>query len=676
MDKVHFSTVTLSDSARHRLFIGTAISLLVILALELTLTIRRETQTWDEACHIFAGYRYWTRGDFAMNPEHPPLVKLVATAPLLPLHLQGPGRKDLFSKEEDFLTATQFVYSNNAEQILFRTRMAASLFCVGLALLVLAMAREMFGKTTALIALTLFVFEPNILAHGWEVTTDTGFSCLLLATVYAFYRYVKQPSTRRVILVGVSAGLALATKHSAILVFPILVVLAAAELWVRRGKSSAAESDSPGVARLAGTLIVTAAIAIAVLWAAYGFRLHPQRGVSAEARVVEYAQGLHSPIQTKLITQVARLHLLPESYLYGLADVGYVVGFSHSYLFGQVYPHGVWFYFPAAFLIKSTLSLLLLLLLVPFAIAFRGARHRRELAFLIVPAAIYFLVAVISTLNIGIRHILPVYPFLIILAGWGAAELIRAKRKLAYAVAFVLAFGVFSSLRVFPVYLAYANELWGGPANTYKYLSDSNADWGQQLKSVKQYLDQRHAKNCWFAYFADVVVDPKYYGVPCKPLTTIASTWLRESMDVPASIDGPVLISAGVLSGYEFGPDELNPYDQFTRLRPSAVIEHGVFVFDGHFDIPLASALNHLTQSRLQEQAGHIDEALAEAQIAVQLAPRSLQTQARLGFLLTQSGRQDEGRQTLQRALTIAETIKPELQSGWTVAAVKSALAK
>ena len=674
MHKVHFSTVKLSDRARHRLFTATAFSLLVILALELTLTIRRETQTWDEACHIFAGYRYWTRGDFAMNPEHPPLVKLVATAPLLPLHLQGPERKDLFSKTEDFLSATQFVYSNNAEQILFRTRMAVSLFCILLAILVLATAREMFGKTAALIALTLFVFEPNILAHGWEVTTDTGFSCFLLATVYAFYRYVKQPSPRRLILVGVAAGLALATKHSAILVFPILVVLAAAELWVRRNKSP--ETSSLGVAKLAGTLILSAVIAIAMLWTAYGFHLHPQQGVSAEARVVEYAQGLHSPIQKKLIAEAARWHLLPESYLYGLADVGYVVGFSHSYIFGRVYPHGVWFYFPAAFLIKSTLSLLLLLLLVPFAIAFRGARYRRELAFLIVPAAFYFLVAVVSTLNIGIRHILPVYPFLIILAGWGAAELIRAKRKLAYAVAFVLAVGIFSSLRVFPVYLAYANELWGGPANTYKYLSDSNADWGQQLKSVKQYLDQRHVKNCWFAYFGDVVADPKYYGIPCKPLTTIASTWLQESMDVPASIDGPVLISAGVLSGYEFGPDELNPYDQFTRLRPSAVIEHGVFVFDGHFDIPLASALNHLTRSQLQQEAGHLDQALTEAQTAVQLAPNSMQTQARLAFLLIQSGRQEEGRQALQRALTISETVKPELQSSWTVAAVRSALAK
>ena len=666
----------LSDPARRKLFTATVVSLFVILALELTLTIQRETQTWDEACHIFAGYRYWTRGDFAMNPEHPPLVKLLTTATLLPLHLNGPERKALFSKEEDFVSATDFVYSNNAAQILFRTRMVASLLTLLLGWLVFACAREMFGNIAALIALTLLVFEPTILAHGFEVTTDIAMSCFLLGSVYAFYRYVKHPSTRRLIVVGLAAGLALASKHSAILVFPILIVIAAAEIWRRRRVSAEPRTDRAVVTKLAGALVVAAAIAVFVLWTAYGFRLHPQPGVSAETRVIEYAQGLHSSVQKTLITQAARWHLLPESYLYGLADVGYVVDFSHSYLFCHVYPHGQWFYFPAAFLIKTTLSLLLLLLLVPFAIAFRGARHRRELAFAAIPAAIYFAVAVLSTLNIGIRHILPVYPFLVILAGWGAAELIAVKRKMIYAVAFVLAFGIFSSLRVFPVYLAYANELWGGPANTYKYLSDSNADWGQQLKAIKKYLDQRHVKDCWFAYFGDVVADPKYYGIPCKPLTTIASSWLQPSMDVPPSIDGPVLISAGVLSGYEFGPAELNPYDQFTRLHPTAVIEYGVFVYDGHFDIPLASALNHLTQAQLKERAGRLDDALIEAQTAVQLAPDSAQAQSALGFLLLKMNRPDEGRQVLEHALKLAQTIQPELQSSWMLAGLHQALGK
>jgi len=658
--------VKLSTNARRRVLTVALISLLAILVLQLALSIRRETQTWDEACHIFAGYRYWTRGDFGMNPEHPPLVKVLATVPLLSLPLSAPERKNLFSKEEDFISATQFVYSNDAEKTLFRTRMTAALLTLLLAVLLFASTREMFGTKAAFVALTLFVFEPNILAHGALVTTDMGFSCFLLATVYAFYRYVKRPSRVRLIIVGVAAGLALATKHSAVLILPILIALAAVELWrERRTSSRVSPARSPGAVNLAGALLAIGAIAIAMLWAAYGFRLHPKWGVSGETRVVEYAQRLNHPVQKALIVKAAQWHLLPESYLYGLADVGFTADFSHTYLFGRVCPHGQWFYFPAAFLIKSTLALLVLLLTVPFAIAFRCARHRRELAFLLVPPAIYLAVAMATGLNIGVRHVLPVYPFLFILAGWGTAELIAEMRKLVYAVALVLAIGIFSSLRVFPVYLSYANELWGGPANTYRYLSDSNVDWGQQLKSIRQYLDQRHVKNCWFAHFAEVVTDPSYYGIPCKPLTTIASVWLQPSIDVPASIDGPVLISAGVLSGYEFGPGELNPYDQFQRLHPTAVIENGVFVFDGHFDIPLAAALNHLTQSQLQQQAGHMDQALAEAQTAAQLAPNSMQAQATLGFLLLKLNRPEEARPALRRALVLAQTVKPEFQSGW-----------
>ena len=211
-----------------------------------------------------------------------------------------------------------------------------------------------------------------------------------------------------------------------------------------------------------------------------------------------------------------------------------------------------------------------------------------------------------------------------VVAGWAAAKLIEHRRQWAYLVALVLIFDVISSVRAFPVYLAYSNELWGGPSRTYKYLSDSNVDWGQQLKATKKYLDGRQVKHCWFAYFAQVVADPAYYGIPCKPLTTIASVWLQPSIDVPTSIDGPVLISAGVLSGYEFGPGALNPYDQFQKLRPTAVIQNGVFVFDGHFEIPLAAALNHVTQAQLLAQSNHLNEALSEAEMAVKLAPDSM----------------------------------------------------
>lgn len=669
--------MTLSNSARKGLLSAAVISLLVVLLLELALSVRRETQTWDEACHILAGYSYWVHGDFALNPEHPPLVKLLATSTLLPLHLATPPREKLFSKEEDFIAATHFVYSQNAEQILFRARMGAAVLTLLLAILIFAMAKEMFGKLAGFISLIIVVFEPTVLAHGAVVTTDIGFSCLLVATVFAFYRYAKRPSVSTIVLTGLAAGLALASKHSAILVFPILIGLAISEIWRRSSMHDTASFESRGAktSRFTAGLIITGAIAVAVLWASYGFHLHPRSGANAEAQVVAYASRLHSPVQAKMISAFTQLHLLPESYLYGLADVGFTADFSHTYLFGRVYPHGQWFYFPAAFLIKSSLPLLILLLLVPFAIALRGEGYRRELWFLIIPAGIYLAVAMASGMNIGVRHILPIYPFLMILAGWAAARLIHRKRQWAYAVALVLVLGILSSVHAFPVYLAYANELWGGSNNTYKYLSDSNVDWGQQLKSIKQYLDGRGAKQCWFAYFADVVTEPSYYGVPCKPLTTIASVWLQHSIDVPPAIDGPVLISAGVLSGYEFGPGQLNPYDQFQRLRPSAVIEHGVFVFDGHFEIPLASALNHVTQSQIKETAGDLDGALAEAQTSVLLAPDSVQTQYRYGDLLMKVGRAEDAHAAYRHALLSAQTVRPEFQIGW-VPGLQSALKK
>ena len=653
-----------------------AACLLLLLALQLVLSARRESQTWDEACHIFAGYRYWTGADFGDNPEHPPLVKLLATLPLLRLPLKVPEHPGVFSKEEDFLKATQFVYANDAETILFRTRMAAALLTVLLGALLFVVAKEMFGDVPAFVALALLVFEPNILAHGAVVTTDVGMSCFLLATIYAFYRYVKRPTVGRLVLTGLAAGLGLATKHSAILIFLILLVLAVGEIVRGHSGEPAEVREGRGkrAARLVGAIAAIGLLAAAILWAFYGFHFQPRAGVDASARLTEYAGRLKNPVQTKMILAAAHWRLLPESYLYGLADVGVTAEFSHSYLFGTVYPHGVWFYFPLAFAIKSTLGLLILLAVIPLVWARSKIDCWRELLFLLIPAAIYFFIAMGSGMNIGVRHILPVYPFLMILAGWGAWKLIERQRRWAYVVAALLVWNVVSSARTFPVYLSYSNELWGGPSQTYKYLTDSNADWGQQLKTAKKYLDGRQVKNCWFAYFADVVVDPAYYGVTCRPLTTIASVWLQPTIEVPASIDGPVLISAGVLSGYEFGPGELNPYDQFQKMQPTAVIENGLFVYDGHFEIPLASALNHVTRAQLAVQGNRLQDALVEADAAVSLAPGSVQAQAELGDILRRLQRPEESRQAFQKALTAAQTVRPEFQSGWIPGLKKVAL--
>jgi hypothetical protein len=286
----------------------------------------------------------------------------------------------------------------------------------------------------------------------------------------------------------------------------------------------------------------------------------------------------------------------------------------------------------------------------------------REVLFLTVPPAFYFLVAVNAATNIGVRHILPLYVFISALAGGAAWAFIRRNRKWAYAVAALLLLHAGSSALAFPHYIAYSNELWGGPVSTHKLLSDSNADWGEQLKATKKYLNGRGVKDCWFVYFAEGVAEPAYYGIPCKPLPTINTLWLNQRIEVPASIDGPVLVSASNLSGFEFGPGPLNPYEQFKHLRPTAVVGGGVFVFDGHFEMPLASALGRVQMAQNLLTAGQVEQALSEAQSATALAPEAVQTRLMLGDALAASGRPEEARAEYEKALSLAKTIEPEFQ--------------
>jgi hypothetical protein len=640
--------------------IAVVASLLAMLVLQLVLSIRTESQTWDEGDHIYAGYRSWTHADFGLNPEHPPLAKAIDTLPLLGMQLTVPEPRNRYFKTEAFLDGRDFVSQNGPDRILLRVRLAAALFSVILALLVFWAAREMFGEGAAYLALALLVFDPNILAHGALVTTDMPLTCCLFASVYAFYRYVRSPSLARLALTGLAAGLTLAVKHTGLLVFPTLALLATVELLRLR----------PGAARralqLAAALAVVTVLAIGVLWAAYGFRYRARpAGVEMTPPLTAVVKGLE-PRPAAAISALARWHALPESYIYGLTDVLDIASGSSSYVLGKVYRHGVWFYFPVAFAVKSTLGLLGLLLLGGAAVALRRLTQAREILFLLIPPLFYLAVAMSSGLNIGLRHILPMYAFLAVFAAGGAVALWRRHhRTWGYVIAGLLLAHVVSSARSFPVYMAYANELWGGPANTYKYLTDSNTDWGQQLIATGEYLSAHRVKNCWFAYFAQTTIDQTKYGVGCHILPTISSVWLGEVEPVPPVIDGPVLISAASLSGYETGPGAVNPYAEFQKLRPTAVVQHGVFVYDGRFAVPLASAVTHAILASRLRAAGKLDAALAEARIAVAADPDSVRAQSALGDVLTALHLSDEAQAAYGIALRQARTVEPDFQAHW-----------
>ena len=646
---------------------GAVLFLLVFLG-ELTFSIRQQSLSWDEGDHIFAGYMSWKKADFGINPEHPPLVKALAAIPLLPMHLKVPDRKGLGSfKDEAYFDGRDFIFGNGgeaeADRIIFRARMAAATLSLLLGLLVFLAAREMFGDGAALFALALVVFEPNMIAHGAYVTTDMGISCFMFASIYAFYRYVKAPSVSRLIVLGLVSGLALASKHSGVLLLPFGLALIITEiLW----PSPETRTNKRKVAlRLTGAFLAASTIAIVVLWAFYGFRFAARPGgMPLSPSLAEYARGLKG-VEPHTYLTLARLHILPESYLYGLVDVRLISDSFSTYIFGKVYARGVWFYFPAAFIIKSTAAFMGLLLLTGFAIVTRKLRARREIFFLTIPPVLYLLIATGTGLDIGARHILPMYPFLSVLIGGAALALAHGDRRWAYVVGLLLAWHAVSSARAYPNYLAYSNEFWGGPANTYKYLTDSNTDWGQQLKAVKKYLDNRGVKDCWFAYFVEPSIHFSAYGIPCKPLPTADSGWAHYQIDTPETITGPLLISAGTLTGYEWGSNVLNPYREFQKLKPVAFIQDGVFVYDGTFDMRFASALGHVTRARDLTAAGQLASALVEAQTAVAIDPDELQAQMVLGDTLTALGRRLAAKPAYQQALAIAKTMEPRAQAIW-----------
>src|SRR6201987_3744236 len=234
--------------------IGGAIILLLVLEGQLLYSVRRESLSFDEGDHIFAGYMSLKHHDFGLNPEHPPLVKMIAAIPLQGMNLREPQLQNRYFKTEAYLSGRDLIFQNDFETIIFRARMAASIFALMTALLAFLTAREMFGTGAGFLTLLLITFEPNFLAHGALVTTDTGAACCLLASIYAFYRYVKSPSWGRVAVLGLAAGIFFITKHSAVLLPAMLILLAITELLRRRQVGD--ESRLRQSLRLAGVFVI------------------------------------------------------------------------------------------------------------------------------------------------------------------------------------------------------------------------------------------------------------------------------------------------------------------------------------------------------------------------------------------------------------------------------------
>ena len=627
---------------RKLVFVLLALCLLCTLAAEEWLSIGRLSMTYDESAHLYAGYQHWTARDFGVNPEHPPLAKLVAALPLLSMKITPSHPPRFMFLPEEYAGGEQMLEANGNYRLLTPARRAASFFTFALSLLVFAAGWEMFGAPVGLLALALFTFEPTILAHGALVTTDMAVACSIFAAVYAFYRYLKVPNWGRLAICGLAVGLALSAKVSGILVLPALALTALREIAVQT------EGRARKAASLAGALVAICLIGYAVLWGFYTFRYAARPGGLSLAPPLNAMVHMGaSGWEASLVTHLAAWHLLPEGYLYAWVKLGTPFTSGAAFLFGKIYPAGTWFYFPMALLIKSTLTLILLLAAAPFVLK----RWGREAAIPAIALLTILLAVLPSHVNTGVRHVMAVYPFAVLLAAAAAWAIARRSRLAAGLVAALLLFQVATALHAYPDYLPYANEAFGGSSKTYRLLTDSNVDWAQQLKQVNAWTTAHHVTDCWFAY-SQMDGVPAYDRTPCKLMPTGLGMISQHSVPiVPSHVSGTIFISAVDAAGVLWGPGSLNPYGQFRDGHSAELIGHSVLVYRGEFDVPMVAAESHLSQVALLLHMGRLDAAHKEVDTALAADPRSPSIQADAGGALLQMHKVAEA----QRAFTTAK---------------------
>jgi 4-amino-4-deoxy-L-arabinose transferase-like glycosyltransferase len=634
-------------------FIVLSVTLFAAFAFQLWYHATRTSVTIDEPVHILAGHRYWQCGDFGINPEHPPLLKLLAAAPLISRTFVEPnwvcGSK-ITTQFEGEQAGIFFLTRNSVDGIVIPARLAAASLSLLLAMLVYLATWEMFGRAEALTALALLAFEPNLIAHGSLVTTDMALSATAFGAVYALFRYRKNSNVFRFVTLGLAIGFMLAAKHSAVIFVPILFALFLADVLVFRTK----ENFSPErIFRLIATFAGCILVGFVLLWAFYGFRYYALPNAAENmVSVGGYIRGTGRPetvnsLSAKIVMVISYIRIFPESYIFGLADI-VATGSRNAFIFNRNYATGQWFYFPVAFAVKSSAALLLLLplgLLLPF---FKREK-RREMMFLLVVPLLFFAVALTSGMNIGVRHILPVYPFFIVAAAVGAIAACRRFYFFRYVLIALLVFHTATAVRIAPNYLAFANDFWGGTNNAYNLLGDSNVEWGQNLKLVNEYLARENINDCWFAGFANGELN--LVQQPCRLLPGYLNWIGTEEIPepTPTIIEGTILLSVSVLPSH--GADEYLP---IVQTKPIAQIGGSILVYQGRFEVPLAAALSHVGRAFWLIQRNRFEESVVESKKAVELAPDDARTHFPLALALARTGQEYEARKEFGTVIELA----------------------
>jgi len=488
---------------------------------------RDDSLSADEPVHILSGWFEVFARNAIVNIEHPPVAKMLAGLALGTLSLPPPPASvPMGTRFTDFGHAFLFENRVSPDAIAAAARAPFLGVLALLLVLVFAAANSRYGAAAGLFALALLALDPNFVAHAGVVHTDVAAAAAFLATVLAWESARRRPTPVRVVAAGVVLGLALATKFSAILLLPILLL---------QSLISARREASPGPAALLATLRLAAAGAVALatvllVYAPLTSRMDPEY----QRRVIhEMVAGRGAPRLSAAIESLVGVSRPLAHYFGGLASVlrQSAVGGGVNFLFGKVSVHGFPAYFFVVFALKSTLAFLLVTALAVVLSLRRRSELREEGRLFLLPVAVLFVASIGSAYNIGIRHMLPAYPFLALTAAaifarasraGGGAEARRAPIA-AVALALLPVLSAYELLRIHPHELSYFNVLAGGPERGRRILSDSNVDWGLDLKRLSAELSRRRVVDPTIVYFGgddvlyrtgvpDFAADPRVRG--------------------------------------------------------------------------------------------------------------------------------------------------------------------
>jgi hypothetical protein len=252
-----------------------------------------------------------------------------------------------------------------------------------------------------------------------------------------------------------------------------------------------------------------------------------------------------------------------------------------------------------------------------------------------------------SGLDVGIRHILPVYPFLIAIAAAGTCAVARRFPKAWILVLAILAFGAVDSARTLPNDIAFSNELWGGTNNTYKFLSDSNVDWGQNLKEVRSYVEKNHIQQCWIA--ANGTPEVALATLPCQLLPAPFQWMIGPMNDIPNTIEGTVFLSNETLPA-EFP----GVFSTIAAQKPAAILGGTTFVYNGRFDVTAAAVLVHESNSSFFYSHHQLPQAIEELRQSIALEPDDPGPHFAMGMYLLAEGQSGAARDELARCIDLA----------------------